>query len=160
LNITSCADFQNENVAEVQLEGTYLADLADDCRLGYINSSEDFAEKLEELKNPTPQLTVEEQIAEMANQICSGANHNADVDQEIKDACLEDPRDDEAVLDATVRVEFEKNDETELLPGLNQACVDIDKNRDAIYASLEVLKEKSSGRRHLQEGGQITSCTY
>lgn len=137
-----------------------MADLADDCRLGYINSSEDFAEKLEELKNPRPQLTVEEQIAEMAHKICNGVTEDTDIDPETKTACLEDPRDDEAVLDAAVRDEFEKSDETELLPGLNQACADINKNRDAIYAALEVLKEKSSGRRHLQEGGQITSCKY
>ena len=137
-----------------------MADLKDDCLLGYINSTEEFQNKAEEYQNPSPNLSVEEQVAEMANKICDGASHNADLDQSTKDACLEDPRDDEAVLDALVRDEFSKNDKTEYFPGLNQSCIEFAKNRDSIYAKLEVLKERSSGRRHLQEGDQITSCKF
>ena len=137
----------------------WLAELRDDCLLGYINSTDDFSIAVEEYQNPAPTLSVEEQVAQMANHTCSAVNQT-ELDQEIVDACLEDPRDDQSVLDALVRVEFAKNDETELLPGLEQSCIDLAKNRDSIYADLEVLKERDSGRRRLEESDHITSFGY
>lgn len=128
---------------------------------GTINTTEQFQQKLEEYANPGPSLSVQEQIAQMAEKLCSGINADSDIEQDIIDVCMQDPRNDEHVIDTVVRIEWAKNDETELLPDLDMSCHRMAENRDELNAGLEMLRERSSGRRRLNgEDGPKTSCKF
>lgn len=128
---------------------------------GAINSTEQFEERMEEYSKPSPTLTVEEQVAKMAEDVCNNIDANSDIEQEIIDVCMEEPRNDERVIDTVARIEWAKNDETELLPEMGVSCHHMAENRDEINAGLEILKERSSGRRRLNgEDGPKTSCKF
>ena len=65
------------------------------------------------------------------------------------------------ILDTVVRIEWAKNDETELLPELGVSCLGMAENRHEINAGLEILRGRSSGRRRLNgKDGPQTTCEF
>ena len=157
ITVTSCEDLAPFSL--YTLTGSPLHDLKEDCMEGTVNTTEQFKAKLEEYSNPHPRLTVDEQVAKMAEEICAKIETNSDIEQEIIDVCMEEPRNDDHVIDTVVRIEWAKNDETELLPELGVTCHNMAENRDEINAGLEILRGRSSGRRRLHgEDDPKTTC--
>lgn len=158
LNATSCADLEGFDFYD--LAGTPYQWVKEDCMEGIINTTEQFQADLTENNDTTH--TLEEKLDQLAERICSAIEANSEnADQEIIDACNQDPRNDEHVVDTVVRIELAKSDETEMLPDLNSSCQQMAENRDEINAGLEMLMERSSGRRRLHgESGPVTSCKF
>ena len=71
------------------------------CENGEISTAEDVTQAFEEFEGPNPKL--DEQIVLMATNICEKTlGHSDDSLTAIQEACAEDPRDDEHIVDLTV----------------------------------------------------------
>lgn len=151
--ISSCEDLND--IEYEWFVGTPYKYLKEDCMDGVVYSEEEFKAKLEDYSNPKT-LTIQEQIELMANKICDDVT--SDMGQEIIDVCMEEPRSDERVVDTAARIAWDKTDETELLPNLDETCHSMANNREEINAGLERLSMRSGNRRHLMENGPMTSC--
>ena len=97
VTFTSCEDLAEFSPSI--LMGTPFHDLKEDCMDGTVNTTEQFKEKLEEYSKPHPPLTMDEQVAKLAKQLCDKIDINSDIEQEIIDVCMEEPRNDDHVID-------------------------------------------------------------
>ena len=87
------------------LEGSDLARIKDDCDEGIISTAEEVARAIEEYEAPNPSM--DDQIDITATGICENAPTLMDdqVMKEIKEACEEDPRKNEHIVDLAGRLQ-------------------------------------------------------
>jgi hypothetical protein len=129
--------------------GTEYAEIKDKCESGEITKVEEVAAEVEEVLSPN--LSIDEQISSIANDICEGlsSGNETDVDASaVEAACSTEPRDDEAVVDAASILQAENTPKDEEWEAeLEETCTSIRANRDKIEAALLVLAASSSERR-------------
>jgi len=131
------------------LIGTPYVEIKAKCESGEITKVEEVAAEVEEVL--APNLSLDDQIASIANDICEGlsSGNKTDVDTStIKAACSAEPRDNDAVVDAASKVQAENTPKDEDYEAeLEETCTSIRENRDKIEAALLVLAARSSERR-------------
>ena len=100
-----CSALQElSETAPAILEGSDLAIIKEKCGQGIISTADQVAKAVEEYEGPNPSL--DDQIAIMAADICEKVSTLDDqVTTEIKEACGEDPCDDEHVVDAAAKLQ-------------------------------------------------------
>jgi hypothetical protein len=133
--------------------GTEYVEIKDKCESGEITTEEEVAAEVEEVLSPN--LSIDEQISSIANDICESlsSGNETDVDASaLQAACSAEPRDDEAVVDAASVLQAKNTPKDEEWEAeLEETCTSIRENRDKIEAALLVLAARSSERR-LQHG--------
>ena len=91
------------NTDPKSIEGSDLMIIKDYCDQGLLSTAAEVAEAIEAFEGPF-NPTIDEQLAIMADQICANAPLETDEEYgEIRNACEEDSRDDEKVVDALAR---------------------------------------------------------
>jgi hypothetical protein len=140
--------------------GTKFVEIQDKCKEGVLKTPEDVAAIIEDVAAPNP--SIDEQIVGIADGICelvSKGEINPDADvSEIKAACLAEPRDDDAVVDAASILQAKMAPKDEVADAeLEETCLSIAVNRDKIEAALLVLAERSSERKLQDDSGNETA---
>ena len=89
------------------IKGSDLLLIKEACDQGVLSTEEEVAEAIDAFEGPNPSL--DDQFTIMADDICMHALNETDsIFNEIQDACEEDPRDDEDVIDAYARLASEQ----------------------------------------------------
>lgn len=138
--------------------GTEYVEIKDKCEKGVISTAEDVAAEEEQIQ--APNQSVDEQISTMATNICdrisSGETHvDADL-SEIDEACSAEPRDNESVIDAAIKIQAklaQRDEEREA--EMEETCISIAVNRDKIEGAVLTLAARSSERK-LQDSGDAS----
>ena len=97
------------NTDPTSIEGSDLFLIKEDCDRGLISTAAEVAEAMEAFEGPY-QPSIDEQFTTMADKICTHALNETDSEdfEEIQDACEENPRDNEKVVDALARLVAEQ----------------------------------------------------
>ena len=138
--------------------GTEYVEIKDKCEKGVISTAEDVAAEEEQIQ--APNQSVDEQISTMATNICdrisSGETHVDSDSSEIDAACSAEPRDNESVIDAAIKIQVklaQRDEEREA--ELEETCISIAENRDKIEGAVLTLAARSSERK-LQDSGNAS----
>lgn len=96
------------------IEGSDLLFVKEDCDKGLISTAVEVAEAIEAYEG-SYQPSIEEQFATLAENVCTHALKEMDGGdfEEIQDACEENPRDDEKVVDTLARFVSKQSPEGE-----------------------------------------------
>lgn len=106
-----CAALQQMDPSSI--EGSDLMLIKEYCDEGLFSTADEVAEAIDAFEMPG-NPTVDEQFAALADEICDRAFNETDEDfAEVQTACSEDPRDDDAVIDAIARLSARHNTEQE-----------------------------------------------
>ena len=90
------------------LQGSDLAIIKEKCDQGIISTSDEVVKAVAEYEGPNPSL--DDQITIMATDICEEASTMDDQSlNEIKEACAENPRDDEHVVDVAAKLQAQQS---------------------------------------------------
>ena len=90
------------------LQGSDLAIIKEKCDQGIISTSEEVAGAVEELEGPKHNLDSHNTI--IATDICEKASTMDDQSlNEIKEACVADPRDDDHVVDVAAKLQVQQS---------------------------------------------------
>ena len=97
-----CAALQQMDPRSIS--GSDLMIIRDYCDEGLLSTADEVAEAIDAFELPG-NPSIDEQFAAMANETCGHASNETHQDfAEVQAACAEDPRDDEAVIDALTRL--------------------------------------------------------
>jgi hypothetical protein len=129
-----------------EMSGTDFETLKEACDKGSITSSEEVARESTRL-NGLHNITIEEQLTNMANEICANtlikANENMSA---VHAACTEEPRDVNSVVDASARAVKEQKPDNDAEGEMAEICRKREENRTEIDMAMVTL-EKSVERR-------------
>jgi len=140
------------------IEGTTLMTLKEQCEKGTISTPEELAALFEDLEgSQNPGL--EDQIAILANDICASVSSNlSNIPDDVKVACLENPRNDDSVVDIAANFQDQQysSDDT-ISADLADTCAQLEQYRSEIDTAMLALA--SSTERRLGKSSSETPVT-
>jgi len=128
------------------VEGSTMAIIKDKCDQGIISTADEVTKALKDWEGPNPNL--DNQIANMATDICEKVSTiDEQSSTEIKEACGEDPRDHEHVVDVAAKLQAQHSPPPEGSINMAELCASLNENRTEIEAGLAILESRSNERR-------------
>ena len=85
------------------IEGSDIMVIEKHCEEGLLSTAQEVAQAIQEFELPG-NPSIDEQFAVMADKVCDNAPLKTEDYEEVRAACDEDPRDNEKVVDALIRL--------------------------------------------------------